>query len=487
MAKTLLAVVVMTLFLWPQAAKANLRYNFVIFLTDDQRWDTLWAMPVVRTRLASRGVTFQNAFTTTPVCCPSRASLLTGQYAHHHKVLNNAVGMWGLNQFDTLATNLQRAGWRTGFTGKYMHGYSPGYIPPGWTMFVAGENGGQLLDWRRLRNITTGSSLPGAARLGATYDVDRYLTLHHQDVALDFLDRYGQRPFFLFISTYAPHTPATPQQGDMGLFADYIYRGRGYGEADLSDKPAWLRAAAIDALKPSDELNRNRLRSLQSVDRMVGVILDRLAALGVQDRTVVIFASDNGVSWGEHRFYDKGAPYEEVIRVPLIVSVPGPAPATPESGRSAARRGARVESKMALLIDIAPTIYELAGLVHPADGRSLIPLLADPQAAYPFGRPFGHSQASSEASWREDFIIEAFGYLEWGFETDGIWQGVRSERWKYVRWNDGEVELYDLQNDPFELENIAPARPDEVRRQEGRRLDLLGRMLYLPVVSNDPN
>lgn len=355
---------------------------------------------------------------------------------------------------------MQRAGYRTGFTGKYMHGYSPGYIPPGWTMFVAGENGGQLLDWRHLRNITTGGSLPDAARLGTTYDVDRYLTLHHQDVALDFLDRYGQEPFFLFVSTYAPHTPATPQVGDMGLFTDYLYRGRGYGETDLSDKPDWLRAVAIagasspfgDSQGSSsyDELTRNRLRTLQSVDRMVGVILDRLEVLGVLDRTVIIFASDNGVGQGEHGFYDKGAAYEEIIRVPLIVSVPG----VP----------ARVENKMALLIDIAPTIYELAGIEHSTDGQSLLPLLTDPGA-----------------EWRKDFLIEAYGYLEWRFATDGIWRGVRSERWKFVEWNSGEVELYDLWNDPFELENIAAAQPGRVEALRRRGLELMYRE-WLPVI-----
>lgn len=425
------------------------RFNFVVILTDDQRWDTLWSMPVVQNRLG--GVLFANAFTTTPVCCPSRASLLTGQYVHNHGVLNNAIGRSALNELDTLATNLQRAGYRTGFTGKYLHGYQPGYIPPGWTKFVAQENGGMLADWWHLRNVTTGGSGPGAAGTGGTYDLDHYLTSHHQDVALSFLEQYGREPFFLLVSTYAPHTPATPLPEDMGLFADYLYRGRGYGEADLSDKPGWLRQAALlDASRNDDEFNRNMLRSLQPVDRMAGAILDKLAALGVLDRTVIIFASDNGVTWGEHGIYDKGTAYEESIRVPLIVRVPG--------------IPARVENKMALLIDIAPTIYELAGIEHGADGRSLAPLLANPGA-----------------DWRDDFLIEAYGYLDWRYRTDGIWRGVRSERWKFVEWGSGEIELYDLKNDPFELENITAIEPGRVAELRGRVLALMYRQ-WLPVV-----
>lgn len=427
------------------------RLNFIIILTDDMRWDNLWAMPITQNRL--QGVTFDNAFTTTPVCCPARASILTGQYVHNHHVLNNAIGRSALNELDTLATNLQRAGYRTGFTGKYMHGYQPGYVPPGWTKFVAGENGGMLLDWWHLHNVTTGQSGPDAPGAGGLYDTDRYITLHHQDAALSFLDQHGREPFFLFVSTYAPHDPETPLPEDMGLFTNYLYRGRSYGEADMSDKPAWLQAAALmDASRNDDERHRNILRSLQPVDRMVGAIMDRLAALGVLDKTVIIFASDNGVSWGEHGIYDKGTPYEEAIRVPLIVSVPG--------------IPARRETKIALLIDLAPTIYELAGVSHDADGKSLLPLLTNPAT-----------------EWRTDFMIEAYGYLEWRFPTDGIWRGVRSERWKYVEWHNGEVELYDLTNDPFELENIAASHPLTVETLRARVLAFL-HQVWLPVVVN---
>lgn len=446
----------LVLFLLAFQPAAPQKYNFVIILTDDQRWDTLWAMPIVWQRLAGRGVTFANAFTTTPVCCPSRASLLTGQYVHNHHVLNNAIGRSALNEFDTLATNLQRAGYRTGFTGKYLHGYQPGFIPPGWTKFVAGENGGQLLDWWHLRNVTTGGSVAGKAGKGSTYDIDRYLTLHHQDAALSFLDRYGQEPFFLFVSTYAPHDPQTPLPEDMDLFTGYSYRGRGYKEADMSDKPAWLQqAAAMDAGRNEDERHRNVLRSLQPVDRMVGAILDKLAALGTLDRTVIIFASDNGLAWGEHGIYDKGTPYEETIRVPLIVSVPG----VP----------ARVESKFALLIDIAPTIYELSGIEYSADGQSLLPLIINPYA-----------------EWRKDFLIEAYGYLDWRFNTDGIWYGVRSGRWKFVEWNSEEIELYDLLSDPYELENIAATQPGRVEVMRRRGLEFMYRQ-WLPVLRPQGN
>ena len=138
------------------------RPNIVLILTDDQRWDTLWAMPILKKQLASRGITFKNAFMTTPVCCPARASLLSGGfYAHHTGVLTNSSLNGSIHKFqdtETLPTLLQKAGYVTGFVGKYMHEYRPGYVPPGWTNFVANNNGGMLKDWFHLIDITVGSS-----------------------------------------------------------------------------------------------------------------------------------------------------------------------------------------------------------------------------------------------------------------------------------------------------------------------------------------
>ena len=410
----------------PVAVQGQEPLNFILILTDDQRLDTLWAMPRVD-QLANSGVTFSDAFVTTPICGPSRASILSGGfYAHNTGVLNNMEPNGGVARFDdseALATLLQGAGYATGFIGKYLNEYSTvaPYIPPGWTVFEAGSN--TLFPSYRFVVGSSGSE-PSLGEF--TGLLTQYGTDYLRDRALAFIDLHAGQPFFLLLSIDAPHYPRTPAPGDEGLFGAYLYRERAYGEVDLSDKPLQVRNVALTfpaIAEERDEIHRNQLRSLQAVDRAVGALADHLELLGLLDRTVIIFTSDNGFLWGEHGLVEKAWPYEESIRVPLVAVVPDITP--------------RVDDHLvAMNLDIPATILELAGVEKATDGMSLVPVLQDPDAP-------GRGEALIESTTP---------YYFWG----GLRIKDASGDWKYIESDWGpSIELYDLANDPFEEENLS--------------------------------
>jgi arylsulfatase A-like enzyme len=407
--------------------------NVIVIKTDDQRWDTLWAMPIVQEALVSRGVTFSNAFVSTPLCCPERASFLAGGfYAHNVGVLNNEAPNGGATVFvdgDTLPVRLQRAGYRTAVFGKYLNEYfliQP-YIPPGWTKFV--QTTGNRTDWTNY-HATVGSSGPDAPDIGARVRVSQYLTDFLSDQVIDFIREPGASPFFVYLVPVAPHMPAIPAPEDEVLFSNYRYRGRGYKEVDLSDKPYLRDDVGRFKTVAADSAHRRQLRSLQAVDRAVGAIVEELKILGQLDRTLLVFMSDNGYLWGEHWQRAKSLPYEEAIRVPLVVVMPGVQP--------------REEDHLVVAnLDVPATIFEAAGLVREgADGRSLVPLLRDPGIA-----------------WRSGFLIEYYpldlerakpdpSLPEWS-----VWAGLRTDRYKYTEWESGHKTLFDLVEDPYELQD----------------------------------
>ena len=420
--------------------------NVVLVVADDMRHDGLWVMSTLNQLAAERGVIFSRAFATTPLCCPSRASIMTGLYAHHHKVQANEPPMGGVEAFDhssTLATWLRAGGARTGLVGRYLNGYASAAVPPGWDFWFAlwqsNEQYSNYFDYR----ITD-----HGRRLYFGNKPEMYSTRVLGQQALRFLEEDASRPFLLLFTPRAPHSPATPDPLDSGTFKDLeLPLPPSYDEADVGDKPAWVRENG--RLRPKERehielLRRRQLESLLGLDRTLGQIVERLGADGRLDRTWIIFTSDNGLTLGEHRLDDgKSCAYEECVRVPLVV-IPPAGLVTP-----------RVDDRLVANIDLAPTIAAIMGVEpgSPTDGRSLLPLLNDPSAP-----------------WRDALVLE-----QWREVVDKRWVGLRTADRKYVRYDNADEELYDQATDPYELQNLAgeAARAEEKARLAARLDQLL--------------
>lgn len=423
-------------------------YNIVVVFADDQRFDTQQFMPNVESRLLPEGVEFENAYVPTPLCCPARASTYSGGFlAQNTGVLTNGFPNGGRLKYqdsENLGTRLQSAGYRTMFVGKWLNDYpllSP-YVPPGWSNFVGRASWASTADWSSFR-YARGSS--GAeSSVGTEVDASgQYHVYYERDRIIEFLgDGPAEAPWFVFWATTPPHPPATPAGEDTGKFSDYVYRGRGYGESDLSDKPQWVQTFNQDRVKfIGDEAVRDQLRSVLAVDRSIGALIDAIDARGELGRTVFIITSDNGYMWGEHGLWGKNYAYEESIRAPMLIVMPGVAP--------------RVETKLvSAVLDLGPTLYDIAGVQAPSDGRSLVPLLQDPTT-----------------SWRNELFFEKYHTSPW---VNALWTGLRRGRWKYVEYWNGDEELYDLASDPYELENQA-GNPsyDWIRTNLAARVDEL--------------
>lgn len=433
------------------------RPNIVFVLTDDLTADLLPYMPNVQ-RLQRQGETFTSYFVTDSLCCPSRASILTGEFPHDTGIFRNtgpdggfpAFRARGLEQ-DTYATNLQRVGYRTALMGKYLNEYSPTsrnalgepYVPPGWSDWAVAGNGYGGYGYRLARTV-------GVERHG--FRPRDYLTNVLARDALGFVSAAAAQgaPFMLNLWTFAPHAPAVPAPRDAHRFDDLTApRDPSFDEADMSDKPPWLRDHAplsAGQIARIDAAFRDRVRSVQAVDRTLGRLERRLRALGIARDTYIVFSSDNGYHMGQHRLTPgKLTAYDPDVRVPLIVAGPG-VPA----GRTV---DAMVENT-----DLCPTFAQLAGAPPPprADGHSLVPLL------HPGSSPL------VAAHWRDAVLIEHKGAVGGPDNPDApppgsgnppSYEALRSHDTLYVEYADGERELYDLASDPFELDNLAASAP----------------------------
>ena len=411
-------------------APEALQPNIVVVLTDDQRWDTLGVMPRVQGEIAGKGVSFANSFVTTSLCCPSRASLYSGQYAHHHGVLTNGPPEGGAAVFpddSTLPVWLSEAGYATALFGKYMNGndaIAPA-VPPGWSewqTFV--EDGGAERGTALYYDYTLNEN---GTLVAYGHTTDDYSTDLLAARVLRFITAKADRPFFAVYAPTAPHEPAIAAERHLGRFAGIEpWRPPNWCEPDVTRKPRWVRFQATittpEGIANTDASRTRQLETLLAVDEAVGRILAKLERLGLTDQTLVAYTSDNGYHWREHWWNWKLTAYEEAIRVPLAVRLPVLVPLP------------RAIDALALNIDLAPTFVELAGRPIPAsvDGRSLLGALAG-------------------APWRDDFLFEHWGTL---IVKPNV--GIRTTRWKYIRTTtDGFEELYDLAADPYELENRA--------------------------------
>jgi len=441
--------------------------NFILILTDDLDVPLVEFMPKLKALLAKQGVTFTNYFVTDSLCCPSRVSLLRGQYPHNHQVLSNTKPEGGFEKFyklgeerSTLATWLKAAGYRTVYLGKYLNEY-PGeeslYVPPGWDEWyvVAAQNNKSLVP---KTNETTRVLNENGQLVSYGRDAKDYLTDVLAAKTVDFISRNGSKgkpPFFIYLAPTAPHRPAAPAPRHEKEFPNATApRTASFNERDVSNKPDWVqhnRPLSSKAIAKIDQLYRKRLLSMLAVDDMIEKIVAALETQRLFGTTYVIFTSDNGFHLGQHRLQDKSTPYEEDIRVPLIVRGPG----VPAGGN---------RDHFTLNIDLAPTLAELAGAKIPSfvDGRSLRPLL-------------GHAPPPVR-SWRQDFVIEFWppaGVKKPSHPPQ--YTGLRTKDHIYVEYATGERELYDLRSDPNELNNLARSARADLIAELSKRLTALAR------------
>ncbi|MGH9319278.1 MAG: sulfatase family protein [Vicinamibacteria bacterium] len=441
------AVVCLLLSTLALEAEVTARPNLILIVTDDldRNLGTLDFMPNLHRVLVQQGLTLSDFFVTNSLCCPSRATILRGQYTHSHQVLSNQAPFGGFEKFfqmghepSTLAVWLQTAGYRTILLGKYFNEYPAGasrtHRPPGWSDWASPIDGEPYKGFNYRMNEN--------GRVVSYGGRDRdYLTDVLARKAADLLRHSGEAPFFLYLTPYAPHHPATPAPRHERLFTEaQVPRTPSFNEADVNDKPAPRSMLSGSEIEDIDALYRSRLRSMQAVDEMIGNLVRILEESGRLGNTYVFFTSDNGFHMGQHRLRpQKATPYEEDLRVPFIVRGPG-VPA-----------GAELAGYLAGNVDIAPTLLELAEVdtPHVVEGRSLAPLL--------------RGERPAPTSWRQAYLIEQ--YSDEGLIAPSarfarpIFIGVRTLRYKYIEYWTGVREIYDLTLDPHELANFGGSAP----------------------------
>jgi N-acetylglucosamine-6-sulfatase len=428
----------------PAAAAAGTdRPDIVLILTDDQRFDTLWAMPTVQSELVAKGIEFTNGFVSNPVCCPSRSSILTGKYSHSTGVYTNQAGQHGgfpaFHDRSTVATWLDDGGYRTALIGKYLNHYSGTYTPPGWDHWFVSFKTGAFYDYKANSN--------GVVKAFGSDPQDYGTDVLARRATAFIRSTSATQPLFLYFAPHAPHGPAIPGPGDETAFSKLdAWRPPSYNEARVADKPSYIKdrpSLPRSSQRAIDRFRLNQYRSLLAVDRAVASILDALRDTGRLSNALIVFMSDNGMLWGEHRWHSKFVPYEESIRVPFVIR------------DDALIASPRTDGHLVLNIDLAPTFAAVAGTGAPnVEGRSLLPLLS-----------------SAEAPWRSDFLVEHLATTDDEVPT---YCGVRAEGLIYVDYGTGEEELYDLVRDPLELTNRAkdPAYRDERRALRSRLVQL---------------
>jgi len=430
----------------PGVAEKRGRPNIILILADDLDKASTQKIGRLRKYIGNKGATFQNAFVSESVCCPSRATILKGQYPQNHRVRRNSPPLGGFETFrnlgrenSTVATWLDRkAGYRTAFVGaKYLNGYGEKkstYVPPGWDEWYALTPEHTLNRNGHIREYPAG-----------TYQ-DDFLS----KITRDFIERQKgkDRPFFVHLSLQAPHEPARPAPRYEDWFkGERAPRTPSFNEGDVSDKPRWVRnrpPLSSAAKRRIDSNYRDRLRTMAAVGEMAGKLVRALKDANKLNNTYIVFASDNGDHQGQHRReFGKNSAYEEDIRIPLMIRGPG-IPAGVKKGA------------MVLNNDFAPTFAHWAGVTPPAfvDGRS-------------FARLIDGDSGNNPRSWRTGFSVR-FWQKPSGGGTPS-YQAVRTTRYLYVEYETGEHELYDLKADPYQLRNFyGSADPALIEALEAR-------------------
>lgn len=471
--------------------------NIVVIMTDDLDQAALATMvqaglmPGFSSVFVENGAAFTESFVVTARGCPSRTTFLTGQYFHTHGRSDGRCGVSAFIDGSLLPNWLHDAGYRTSLIGRYVDGYGytditrdgvvdrrdQVYIPPGWDNWEAFVFP-QILDthppeyasavWWENANmygyyVNTNGSIARAGTTAAEYQTDAVA----RRAARYIQGAPATSPFFLMLAPTAPHVEVFPEPTTVDEPADAwrwsikpaprhagtvtlpLPQPPSFNEADMSDKPEWLAArpslTSLDVVSLTRQY-QNRLASLRAVDSLIAAVMNALQNTGRLNRTVLIFTSDNGWFYGEHRLSSKLAAFEEAIKVPLYISGFGP----------------KTIAGLVTNIDLAPTIAELAGLTPPAsvDGTSLVPLLGDP------GRP-----------WRKRFLVESWAVVANPLAEPGpfevpTYDAVRTGPGDpdaplstYVEYEDGAVEFYDRATDPAQVSSLG-ADPSPLRVQQ---------------------
>ena len=465
------------------AQRTEARPNILFVLTDDLAAGDEAYMPNTQELVADTGATFSNYFVSDSVCCPSRMTTLRGQFAHNTGVKTNGGTNGGFNtaynsgvEHDTIATSLQSAGYRTALFGKYLNKY-PGvagerYIPPGWSEWSSPVAGNPYSQHDYVLNHN-----------GHLEHYGNRPQDHADSVFLDQTQQFIERaakdrvPFFAYLNVYAPHSPAHPADVDRNSFAGLASpRTEAYDQADVSKMPSFIRALPQFTTEEEDaiaRLHRRRIETLQAVDRGMARLVTTLRYTKQLDNTYIIFTSDNGFHLGDHRLPGgKGTAYDTDIKVPLFVSGPGiAAGATPQ--------------RFAGNVDLAPTLAGLAGVPTASftDGRSLVPLLKG--EATPAWRTRylvehwhetseeGGAPAPRKGTLEPDDLDAGNGALGGVYGKGPIddksllsrygkipdYAGLRTSRYLYVEYSNGDRELYNVRQDPAETVNLAGTKP----------------------------
>jgi N-acetylglucosamine-6-sulfatase len=404
------------------------RPNVIVIDTDDMNATDISVMRNTLSLLGAHGTTFRNSYVSYPLCCPSRATFLTGQYAHNHHVLTDQR-FNDLDSSNTLAVWLRRAKYRTAMFGKYLNGYGvvyPRQIPKGWTQWYALTGGTE--QHRYGFRLNENGKVRHYGRKPSNY-IDYVLDSKVNAVLKQWT--ISPKPFFIYYNPNNPHgesgTPywstrdPEPAPQYLGVFGDITApRPPNFDELNVSDKPQLVREIprlSDNQLADIDRRYRGRVESLLSVDDEVKRIVGLVRKYGDKQKTFFIFTSDNGLELGSHRIEFKNFLYEEGERVPLIIRGPG----FPEN---------TTREQLVANIDLAPTITSLTGVTpgRVMDGIPLLPLAKNPADGT-----------------NRDILFES---------PDIGASGIRRGPWKYNLWTNGDEELYNLDDDPYELTNL---------------------------------
>ena len=433
------------------------RPNIVFVLTDDLSMDLLRFMPQVQA-METRGMTFRNYFVSDSLCCPSRASIFTGNFPHDTGVWTNSGARGGMGAFvahddenKSFNLTLQRAGYRTAMMGKYINRYldgphtmplPPTYVPPGWSEWDVGGWGYPEYDYRM--------NIDGHVHYFGHKPKD-YLTSVITRRGVRFIDRSASahKPFFLELATFTPHTPYVPAPRDAHKFPGLTAPHPPSFDQMPTHAPPWLASHPPLSARQIAHINwvfRRRVQDVQSVDRMITAVQQALQRHHLLRNTYVVFSSDNGLHTGEYRMMPgKLTAFDTDIHVPLVVDGPGIA-----HGSST---GAMSENT-----DLASTFTAMGGTSLSSDGVSLLPIL----------------HGSPPANWPNAILVEHHHPVPSLYDPDlqapvsgnpPSYEAIRTKSFLYVEYVDGEREYYDLRTDPFELHNLAGSLSPTQRAQ----------------------